>query len=331
MSIVVQAELVNGGDPAQNPRGFRRCLSQFATGVTVITADASGRLIGVTANSFSSVSLSPPLILWSLRRGSRSFESFRAAERFAVNVLASNQVKLAQRFSSAGNDKYRGVDWSPGSHGAPLIHGAVAQFECLRKYEYDGGDHLIFVGDVQHYSFVDAEPLLFVQGRYGVARDHPDLSDHSRQSGTMRRSGVSPTRTSFLSLMFQAYQMTSSGFEAHRAAEGLSRSQVRVLTGLSESPGLNRRVLARTKYLSERDADDAVSFLSERGYIRVDPQGALHLTELGHSRLEVINARWMQFEAEQLRDIPGNEVELARAFFERLIQRYDRSGAAGSE
>src|SRR5262245_25032196 len=102
----------------------------FATGVTVITAQSGDRLVGLTANSFSSVSLDPPLVLWSIKRTARSFAVFRDATHFAVNILAADQIALSQCFSSAESDRFAGTQWRAGADGAPLLEGVVAHFEC---------------------------------------------------------------------------------------------------------------------------------------------------------------------------------------------------------
>src|SRR6516225_9748449 len=115
------AHLTEQGEPAQDLRAFRRTLGQFATGVTIITACVDDRLAGVTANSFTSVSLDPPLVLWSLESKAQSLPVFREASHFAVNVLAADQVDLSTRFARSVADKFSSVDWSMGRHGAPLI------------------------------------------------------------------------------------------------------------------------------------------------------------------------------------------------------------------
>jgi len=150
------------------PDEFRATLGQFATGVTIVTArDAEGRLVGLTANSFNSVSLSPPLVLWSLARQSSSMPGFLGATNYAINVLASDQRPLAERFARKGIDRFEGAPWRPGLTGAPVIDGAVAVFECTHRSQHDEGDHVIFVGQVQHCRRrVGAAPLLFHGGRF---------------------------------------------------------------------------------------------------------------------------------------------------------------------
>ena len=147
---------------------FRAALGQFATGITIVTArDAEGRLVGLTANSFNSVSLSPPLVLWSLAKQSTSMSGFLSATHYAINVLAADQRLLAERFASKGIDRFEGTAWHAGLSGAPVIDGAVAVFECSHRSQHDEGDHVIFVGKVEHCSRrIGVAPLLFHGGRF---------------------------------------------------------------------------------------------------------------------------------------------------------------------
>lgn len=159
-------------------RDFRRALGQFATGVTVVTTRApDGRRVGVTVNSFSSVSLNPPLILWSLSKQAPSFPDFGRATHFAVNVLEAKQHHLSRQFSTPLPDKFAGVEWVEGIAGVPLLNGAIAQLVCRKVKEYDGGDHEIFLGEVEEYRWAEGEPLVFHSGRYRVTTRHPDIAE----------------------------------------------------------------------------------------------------------------------------------------------------------
>jgi len=156
-------------------RDFRRALGQFSTGVTVITTRAmDGRRVGMTANSFSSVSLDPPLVLWSLARQAPSLGDFTGASHFAINVLAANQHHLSRQFSTPQADKFGGVDCCDGTSGVPLLNGVIARFVCRNVRQYDGGDHLIFIGEVERYDRFDGEPLVFHSGYYQVTTRHPE-------------------------------------------------------------------------------------------------------------------------------------------------------------
>lgn len=147
---------------------FRAALGQFATGVTIVTArDAQGQLVGLTANSFNSVSLSPPLVLWSLGLQSATLPAFQSASHYAINVLAADQRLLAERFARKGIDRFEGTAWRAGLTGAPVIEGAVAVFECRQRSQHEAGDHLVFVGQVEHCRRrVGVAPLVFHGGRF---------------------------------------------------------------------------------------------------------------------------------------------------------------------
>lgn len=159
-----------GAAPAAfDERQFRDALAQFATGVTIVCARAdANRYVGFTANSFNSVSLAPPLILWSLAARSPSLAAFEAAERYAVNVLELSQVELARRFSRPHADRFATVPYRLGWSEAPLIEGCVAWLECRHQARYRTGDHLLFIGEVVTVERARGNPLVFHHGRYGT-------------------------------------------------------------------------------------------------------------------------------------------------------------------
>jgi flavin reductase (DIM6/NTAB) family NADH-FMN oxidoreductase RutF len=160
-------ELASGHSPI-DPRDFRNALGTYATGVTIITAGGSdGKPYGLTCNSFASVSLNPPLVLWSLVLYSSSLNVFQNASHFAVNVLGASQQALANRFAKSSEDKFEGVEWTPGFGNAPLLGESVANFQCRSVNRYYGGDHVIFLGAVEAYAYNGKEPLLFARGTYG--------------------------------------------------------------------------------------------------------------------------------------------------------------------
>src|SRR6266404_6618525 len=153
---------------AIDPRDFRSALGTFATGVTIVTAmSPDGRPYGVTCNSFASVSLNPPLVLWSLGMFSQGLSIFQNASHFAVNVLGASQQALAKKFATSSEDKFAGVEWTAGLGNAPLLKGSVANFQCRAVDRYHGGDHVIFLGAVEAYAYDRQEPLLFAHGGYG--------------------------------------------------------------------------------------------------------------------------------------------------------------------
>lgn len=170
-------------------RNLRQVLGAFPTGVTVVTTkDEQGQPYGVTANSFSSVSLDPPLILWSQSNTSSSHAAFRDSERFVVNIMADDQIQVANQFAKSGPDKFSGIAVREGIAGLPVIERTAAHLECRKVAAYPGGDHTIFVGLIEKYERTGRSSLAFGNGRYamtfahdlggyvGAGDAHPDMS-----------------------------------------------------------------------------------------------------------------------------------------------------------
>ena len=150
-----------------NTADLRKALGTFATGVTVVTTlDKDKNQIGVTVNSFSSVSLEPPIVLWSLKKTSPNVEAFDHSGRFVINVLARAQVNLSQRFASSIKNKFNSVGFREGLGGLPLIENCVASFQCKTYQRIEAGDHILYLGEVEEYSRTDQETLIFCKGKY---------------------------------------------------------------------------------------------------------------------------------------------------------------------
>jgi 4-hydroxyphenylacetate 3-hydroxylase, reductase component len=148
-------------------RQLRNALGRFTTGVTVVTCcDVQGQWVGLTANSFNSLSLDPPLVLWSLRSASPAMAAFVAAPRFAVNVLAEAQVEVSRRFASKAEDRFTEGVWSLGEHGAPVLAGCAAVFECETVSQQPAGDHQLFIGRVLACTEAPVPPLVYQAGHY---------------------------------------------------------------------------------------------------------------------------------------------------------------------
>jgi 3-hydroxy-9,10-secoandrosta-1,3,5(10)-triene-9,17-dione monooxygenase reductase component len=146
---------------------LRRALGRFSTGVTIVTCiDPQGLRVGLTANSFNSLSLDPPLVLWSLRAASPSLPVFSAVGRFAINVLSEAQVDLSRRFAARGDDKFADGAWSLGEHGSPVLAGCAAVFECETHAQHAVGDHTLFIGRVLACSESPLPPLVYQGGHY---------------------------------------------------------------------------------------------------------------------------------------------------------------------
>jgi len=155
-----------------NQREFREALGHFATGITVVTTNAkSGEPIGVTANSFNSVSLDPPLVLFSLDKRSLSLQAFEEAGGFAVNVLSDMQTDVSRSFAGILGDKWDGVDFERWETGSPILSGCLANFDCRTHAIHDGGDHRIFIGEVLRFNAgAEGNPLLYFRGSYAGLR-----------------------------------------------------------------------------------------------------------------------------------------------------------------
>ena len=155
--------------PSFSSQEFRTALGMFATGVTIVTARAQdGSVIGLTANSFNSVSLDPPLVSWCLSRHANTLPAFEQCERYAISVLAVDQAAIARRFAGTHADRFEGVPFRLGWADAPLIEGAVAWFECRHFSRQPTGDHTRFVGEVVHCARAGGPGLVFHHGRFGA-------------------------------------------------------------------------------------------------------------------------------------------------------------------
>jgi flavin reductase (DIM6/NTAB) family NADH-FMN oxidoreductase RutF len=151
---------------------FRHVLSHFASGVTVVTTwDAGGRPTGLTASAFTSVSLTPPLILVCVDHQAQSYEALRTAGRFAVNILAADQERLSRHFATTQPNKFEHVPFQTGAQGLPVLPAALAHLECRTVHTYPGGDHTIFVGEVTAATVGKGEPMLYYRGHYTRLRD----------------------------------------------------------------------------------------------------------------------------------------------------------------
>lgn len=152
-----------------DPMALRNAMGCFTTGVTVVTTNNDGVDAGVTVNSFNSVSLDPPMVLWSLAKSAGSFQTYHTAEHFAVHILAADQEPLSQRFATRGIDKFAEVDFHRGVGDVPILDGCSAVFHCKTVYRYEGGDHEIYVGQVEKLEHFDRKALVFHGGKYALA------------------------------------------------------------------------------------------------------------------------------------------------------------------
>lgn len=146
---------------------LRNALATFTTGITVVTTlDGNSNPVGLTANSFSSVSLAPPLVAWCIGQDSQQYETFCKTKNFVIHMLDATQTEVSQLFSGPEPDKFGQVNWHPGAGGVPILDTCISHFECQIEHRYPGGDHLILVGRVTEFCHRDSDPLVFFKGQY---------------------------------------------------------------------------------------------------------------------------------------------------------------------
>ena len=305
-------------------RAYRRALGQFATGVTIVTClGADGARHGMTANSFASVSLDPPLVLWSLDRRARNYEAFARATSFAFSVLGVDQIDLSNRFAGrglrVGEDKFDGIAWTEGLDGVPLMPETAATFECRRHAMTDGGDHLVIVGRVERFRRFDHSVLVFAEGRYGTVAPHP-LERETVEEGIL----AAPADGLLLPLLYRAYAHLSRGFSAALAAEGASEAQMRLLAILAAAGPTTRDGLQRATLLSETRLEAACQELIQRGDV-IEDKG-LEINETGRARLHDLTALAMHHERGGTAMLDDAEVVTLRRLLLKLAQGHERGG-----
>lgn len=209
-------------------REFRDALSAFATGVTIITAqDGDGAPVGMTCSSFNSVSMDPPLILWSVTKTARSAPAFIAAQHFAVHVLAFDQTDVSNRFARTGADKFGGTDFQLDNNNVPVIIGTASRFDCKQYAVYDGGDHWIILGEVLNFARSKKEGLVFAGGSYATASP----IQPSRENDGIEMENAPVNNLLFFHLS-RAFHQVASHFHAEVRATGLTLPEWRILAVL---------------------------------------------------------------------------------------------------
>jgi 3-hydroxy-9,10-secoandrosta-1,3,5(10)-triene-9,17-dione monooxygenase reductase component len=299
-----------------DPKRFRQALGAFTTGVTIVTTHGTdGQDYGLTANSFNSVSVDPPMVLWSLNKGASSKPAFAAAEHFAVHVLATDQESVSNRFAKSGTDKFAGLTVARGLGNVPLLDGCSARFQCRTSYQYEGGDHIIFVGEVLAFDRFDKAPLVFHSG--GYRRLHQESSK--------------PVDTDFSGnwlgyLLARAYFQMQLPIRRQLKAMGMRDIDFELLGIFSAGGGRTLEELRRTlefvgKELSQEDLQPWL----EKGLLvaqqRVGEAEVFNLSETG--RLLVI--QWLAFakgaEMTALEDLRYEEAQELKVLLGNVIRR----------
>jgi 3-hydroxy-9,10-secoandrosta-1,3,5(10)-triene-9,17-dione monooxygenase reductase component len=314
-------------DKPFDPREFRRALGSFATGVTIITTRApDGAPLGLTVNSFNSVSLDPPLVLWSLENKALSLPVFQKAPHWAVHVLASDQEALSQRFARRGGDKFAGLALEAGVGEVPLLTGCTARFQCRNAFQYDGGDHVIFVGEVLQFDRTEAAPLVFHGGRYAHAtRRDPD-------ENRPRRAYMAGS----FSEDFLGYLLGRSHFQffgqlrALLAHEQLGDEEFYLLSTLTLKPVMTRPELERAlQGIFDGDTVAVLDAMLRRGLVAEAPVVAeAHAPEYGltadgkAAALRVISAA-KALESEVIGRLGAADAQVLKSLLNRLLTAID--------
>lgn len=305
---------------------FRKALGAFATGVTIITTrGADGAPVGLTANSFNSVSLNPPLVLWSLANSSASLGTFRNAQNWAVHILASDQEELSARFAKRGIDKFAGLELDAGLGDTPMLRGCMARFQCRTASQYEGGDHLIFVGEVLDFDRSDAAPLVFHGGRYAHATHRDQQAAKPRDAAL----GGSFSEDFLGYLLGRSHFAFFGQMRTALEREGLSDMEFYVLSTLTLQPILKDEDLAEgLPGIAEERWQQALDSLVIRGFVvsRRATGIAYELSERGrHCALRLI-AQAKALESRALSEFDAGEAAALKSLLGRLLNAVD-SGA----
>lgn len=310
--------------PHFDPKDFRRALGMFATGVTIVTARGpDGEPVGVTANSFNSVSISPPLVLWSLAKSAYSLTMFSQASHWNVHILAEDQVAMSNLFARSGQDKFSGLQLDPAPSNAPLLQGCSARFQCRTMFQYEGGDHVIFVGEVVGYDRSERPPLLYVTGGYALAsrKSEPVSTEPSADMGSALFS-----EDLLGYLLGRAHYQFVNGIRATLNARGLSEADFFVLSLLSVQEPLSATEIAGHVAYTAIDIGPVLlqalcdRGLLERSAVRAD---AFALSVNGRDAILHVLAAAKAEEADVIDQLGEMEAAMLRNLLKRLIRITD--------
>jgi len=309
-----------------DPTALRKALGSFATGVTIITGRGrDGAAIGLTVNSFNSVSLNPPLVLWSLANSAMSLSEFTSSEHWAVHVLTAEQTELSARFARRGVDKFEGVQIEQGIGGVPLLPGCMARFQCRTVSLYEGGDHVIFIGEVLAFDSSDNAPLVFHGGRYAHA---------TRRDPTEPKPRSAHLAGSF-SEDFLGYLLGRSHFRFFSQLRGhLDRAQLDdmefyVLSTLTLRPRWGAAEIAEgmAGVLDERRQQALQALIRRRLARRDGPDDAYQLTDDGRELALSLIAAAKGVESQVLERLGSADAAVLKALLNRLLHVVDGPAA----
>lgn len=324
--------------PPTDSAHFRDCLSRFATGVTIVaTRDGDGRHVGLTVNSFNSLSLDPPLILWSLGARASALEIFKGRRYFSVSVLAVDQVDTALRFASRVPDRFAGVGIHEGIEGIPLIDGALAWFECERLTQLRHGDHWLFIGEVKRCAMDEGSPLVFRHGEFAVSdpMSRPGGAGSVAADAGSLEPGAKPFYEEYLPyLLARAGHQLAAGFDHQLRRHGLGLLSWRVLAALTVRDQWTVGELADVCLARQPTISRLLDRLEGQGYVsrHPDPLDArrvrVALTDSGRERIAPVMTEASAFNLNVLASYSPESLTLMKQLLKDLIDRF--SGPPGA-
>jgi flavin reductase (DIM6/NTAB) family NADH-FMN oxidoreductase RutF/DNA-binding MarR family transcriptional regulator len=313
-----------------NPRELRNCLGEFTTGVTVITCNSVDELpVGVTANSFSALSLEPPLVLWSLAKKSASLALFTAHGYFAVNILSNEQQDTALAFSRPSADRFNGVDYSIGMHKLPILSNCLAHFSCKVVQALDQGDHVLFIGEVLHFQQIQPQndiaklPLVFSRGKFtdlapeAIAPNNP-ISVATSHSTTFYKDYLPY-------LLARAANDSASHFHGRLKSYGLNMLSWRVLASLSDGLAWTVNDLCRVSLAKQPTISKLLDRLEDQRLIRrnTDTEDArkvmVTLTKAGIAKINPVIAEAQGYGESLSGKFAPGELEAFKTTLKKLI------------
>lgn len=300
-------------------RSFRRALGNFATGVIVVTAqDEEGNKVGMTANSFTSVSLEPPLILWCIDKRANSYEIFKKVKHFAVNILAADQIDISNNFARSKDDRFSGVHCVEGIGKCLLIEDVSAQFECELVEEIDGGDHIILLGKVLSFNDLGRVPLVYHQGAYSSLFPHPSLRKKCPDNRAPCVEINEKLSSNVYYLLMQAVRNYQNDYYPKQVASGLRSSEARILLVLSAGLANCKSQLVKEASIPLREIDQAIEILQRKSFLTVDCE-QLALTEKGVEQAMSLFDIAEEHQAEVLARYQPEEVALFKKMLKEMI------------
>lgn len=313
---------MENAQPTLDPRQFRRALGNFACGVTIVTAcDAAGRKVGVTANSFNSVSLDPPLILWSLDKRSSAWEVFQQADHFAVNILASNQFELSNHFARPQEDKFADIEHLTGVGGVPIFQGCAGNFQCSTYQHIDAGDHWLIIGQVEQFEDFSQPPLVYHQGSYAMVLPHPrgrkpEVTEHNESADLLHTK----LGDNLFYLMIQAVSASHPRFVQQHLKLGMRNSESRLLLVLDSAPNASAAELQQAVAIPARELADAMQNLQVKGYLDIKGNQRW-VTSAGHAKLQELWDMLHKAQDEIFAELSEGELEVFRKALKLVVSQ----------